>query len=223
MYAPGAATLGAKGELVWVNREGHTQPVVEDRPGYGAPRLSPDGQRLAVEIDGDIWVYDVERGTRARLTSEGGNTSPIWTPDGERVSFMRARTSIDWMRGDGSGEAEPLRTGGDTPSPHSWSPDGKVLAFYEVEEGQRDIWMLPLGTDDRTPVPFLVTRFWEVSPSFSPDGRWVAYVSRESGRDEVYVTPYPGPGGKNPSRPTVGGSRFGAPGEPNCSTATATG
>jgi dipeptidyl aminopeptidase/acylaminoacyl peptidase len=77
----------------------------------------------------------------------------------------------------------------------SWSPDGQLLAFIEVNPStQRDIWVLRMG--DRKPQPFLRTRLDERSPRFSPDGRWLVYVSNESGRYEIYVQPYPGPGGK---------------------------
>jgi Tol biopolymer transport system component len=47
------------------------------------------------------------------------------------------------------------------------------------------------------PIPFVNSRFNELTPAFSPDGRWLAYASDESGTSlEVYVRPYPGPGGK---------------------------
>src|SRR6266571_4581457 len=58
-----------------------------------------------------------------------------------------------------------------------------------------DLWVLPLS-GNRTPQPFLRTRFTEAGPRFSPDGRWIAYGSDESGQYEIYVRPYPGPGGK---------------------------
>ena len=60
------------------------EPLTEVRSGYGIPRLSPDGQRLAVEIeenvDSDIWVYDLNRGTRIRVTAQGLSRQPVWTP-----------------------------------------------------------------------------------------------------------------------------------------------
>ena len=77
----------------------------------------------------------------------------------------------------------------------SWSPDGQLLAFVEINPTTGyDIWVLRLG--DRKAQPFLRTPFNEGAPRFSPDGRWLAYVSDESGRYEIYVQPYPGPGGK---------------------------
>jgi eukaryotic-like serine/threonine-protein kinase len=88
-----------------------------------------------------------------------------------------------------------MTTGADIQVPYSWSPDGQLLAFFEVNRTTgRDIWVLRMS--DRKTHPFLRTRFDETSPRFSPDGRWLAYNSNESGRYEVYVQPYPGPGGK---------------------------
>ena len=77
----------------------------------------------------------------------------------------------------------------------SWSPDGQLLAFMEVNPAtQRDIWVLRMGNHKAE--PFLKTKFDESVPRFSPDGNWLAYISNESGRYEIYVQAYPGPGGK---------------------------
>ena len=79
--------------------------------------------------------------------------------------------------------------------PSSFSPDGQLLAYIEVNPTTADdIWVLRLS--DRKAQPFLKTEFNEAAPAFSPDGRWLAYISDESGRYEVYVQPYRGPGGK---------------------------
>ena len=203
VYVPSTSTGGLNRTLVWVDREGLATPLIEDRQGYRRPRLSPDGQRVAVEVqlvaNSDIWIYDIGRGTRMRLTVEGINQSPVWTPDGTRVTFSSDRDdpqNLYWKPADGSGQAELLLNMNSLNSliPTSWSPDGESLAFYDTS-GARDIWALPREGDAS---PFLATAFNERSPMFSPDGRWLAYVSNESGRDEVYVQPYPGPGGKWP-------------------------
>ncbi len=185
--------------LVWVDRKGVVTPAVEDRPRFTRPRLSPDGRRVAVEVFGsesglDIWVYDLERGTRTRVTTELGlEQDPIWTPDGKNLIYGTGG-AIYARSADGSGEAETLVSGKLAQEAHSWSPDGRALAYYvHAEVESRDIWILPME-GDRTPVPYLTTPFNERSPSFSPDGRFIAYVSDASGRDEVYVQPYPGPG-----------------------------
>ena len=107
------------------------------------------------------------------------------------------------MRADGTGDAERLTESRNSQFPMSWSPDGKSLAFMEVDpQTGPDLWTLPMEEDGAgglkpgKPAPFLITPFFEGAPAFSWDGRWVAYRSTESGRYEVYVRPFTGPGGK---------------------------
>ncbi len=205
VYVPSTSTGGFNLTLVWVDRQGQATPLIEDRNVYNRPRLSPDGQRVAVGArsgaNPDIWIYDIGPGTRMRLTVEGNNFSPVWTPDGTRVTFSSTRDGpqdLYWKPADGSGQAELLLNMNSLNilTPTSWSPDSESLAFYEVNPASaRDIWALPREGDA---LPFVATAFNERAPMFSPDGRWLAYVSDESGRDEIYVQPYPGPGGKWP-------------------------
>ncbi len=108
-----------------------------------------------------------------------------------------------------------------TQSPNSWSPDGELLAFIEVNPVTgTDIWMLRLS--DRKAQPFIKTPFNEGAPRFSPDGRWLAYVSDESGRQEIYVQSYPGPGGKWQISTEGGTEPAGTHMGMSCSTATET-
>jgi len=184
--------------LVWVDRYGRETQVTTHRGSHFYPRLSPNGRFIAVQESNEIWVYDSERGTRSRLTSTGG-TDPLWTPDGQRVVFATGGGGLFWTPADGSGEPELLFRSENTVSGHSWSPDGSVLAFYQVTPASaRDIWMLKRTGTGFEAEAFLATGWNERSPVFSPDGRWLAYTSDESGRDEIYVRPYPGPGGKWP-------------------------
>src|SRR5687768_943926 len=62
-------------------------PLVDDRRGFRFPRLSPDGRSLAVTIDprpSEIWLYDLERGSRTRLGAGGHSILAVWNPDGQR-------------------------------------------------------------------------------------------------------------------------------------------
>jgi serine/threonine protein kinase/Tol biopolymer transport system component len=209
VYVPGGVQ-GAQRRLVWVTRNGAEQPLAAPAHAYLAPRLSPDGRRVAVTIteqESQTWLYDLSRETLTRLTFEGNsNQYPVWTPDGKRIAFQSSKEgplNIFWQLADGSGGLERLATSEDTQAAHSWSPDGQLLAFIEVNPTTRfDIWVLRMGDPSpgsglvRKAQPFLRTPFNESVPRFSPDGRWLAYISDESGRYEIYVQPYPGPGGK---------------------------
>ena len=183
------------------SRAGDLRPLTQIRRGFADPRLSPDGQRLAVSIDedGEIWIYEMARDAFVRLTfSPEDNQAPLWTPDGKRLTFQRGiPRNIFWQPADGSGEAERLITSPYYQRPSSWSPDGKVLVYLERTVGgsTEDLWVLSLGREPQK-TPLLQSPFRERHGVISPDGRLLAYVSDESGRDEVYVRPFPGKGGK---------------------------
>lgn len=71
-------------------------PLMQGNGRYQHPRLSPDGRQVAVGIAGDnidIWLYDIERNSPTRLTEEGTNYYPVWTPDGTSVTFASDRSA----------------------------------------------------------------------------------------------------------------------------------
>jgi Tol biopolymer transport system component len=196
--------------IYWMDREGKFTPLRETPGNYNNLALSPDGKRLALDIvDGgrrDIWVYEWERDTLTRLTFAGvANSFPVWTPDGQRIVYSSQEkvgsTNLWWIRADGAGDAQRLTEGKSVQYARSWRPDGKVLAFNQLNPNY-DIMTVPIEGDEKSgwkpgePKAFLSNPFIVQSPAFSPDGRWLAYHSTESGPLEVYVRPFPGPGGK---------------------------
>ena len=203
VYVPGSA--GWIGKPVWVDRQGNVTAIGLPAQCYsGGFRLSPDGKRLGIGLASatdDIWIYEFERGTFLRLTVQGNNVSPLWSPDGKRIafsSFNNGRSRILVKSADGTGSEEEVisRTSESGVGTDSWSPDGKALSVVEWSPSDGGgVSILPLE-GDRKPRPFLQTPFTEFFSSFSPNGHWIVYTSDESGRYEVYVRPYPGPGGK---------------------------
>jgi Tol biopolymer transport system component len=193
VYAPGADV--GRSIPAWVDRQGNVEPLPMPAQIYGTFKLSPDGKRLAIlmrELQYNVYIYDLARGTGIKLTVEGDNYYPIWTPNGERVVFSRRRDAdeqwdILWAPADGSGETELLCSSKSRLAPCSLSSDGKLLALYI---GNRDIWVLPLEGQHELE-PLLGTEFMEVFPAFSPDGQWIAYASDRDGKLQIYVRPYP--------------------------------
>ena len=191
----------AGNELRWYDRQGRNLNALGTGTYY-SPRLSPDGTRLAVDFgdpDREIWVFDLRRGVKTRLTFTGTDAAPVWSPDGTRIAFAALssgeRSEVFDKKSNGEGQNEPLDVTADNKAPTDWSPDGHFLLLDYDFSALSQLYVLPL-TGDRKPYPFSKSQFPQRSGHFSPDGRWVAYSSRESGRDEVYVAPFPGPGGK---------------------------
>jgi serine/threonine-protein kinase len=202
-YAAGPSENGGR-TFHWVDRHGQATPLPLPPRSYLNPRISPDGKRLATEIEGpnhDFYVYDFDRDVLSRMTNDGSSHAPIWTPDARRIAFRTWKggaMTMSWLPADRSGPEERLVNYTAWQSATSFSPDGKFLAFDQYDRTSPlggDIWVLPLE-GDRQPRPFVKTGFPEGAAKFSPDGQWVAYSSMESGRAEIYVQAFPGPGAK---------------------------
>jgi eukaryotic-like serine/threonine-protein kinase len=193
------------GLITLSNREGEIiKEVGEPRP-YGAPRLSPDGSKIAVNIldplrrTHDIWWIDVERNVSSRLTyEEPYHYLPIWSPDGNYLAFGERTGNIFGLRINSLFNPDDKRMvfqSNHSVTPVSWSPDGRYIAVSKssANGAGSEIWLIPLDENEE-PFPVVQTQFTNEYPAFSPDGRWLAYESDETGRPEVYVRPFPGPG-----------------------------
>ena len=201
VYQTGAAIGGR--QLTWFDRTGKALATVGDLALYDQVELSPDGTRAAVTVAGtgsvntsDIWLVDLARGTRQRLTSDPGNElAPVWSPDGSRIVFDSNRSGNPDLyqkatSGVGAAEEAILQESGNQRA-FSWSRDNQLI--YQTTgqtAGAIDLWVLPLA-GDRKPRPFLQNQFQKFRARISPDGRWVSYSSQESTRNEVYVASFP--------------------------------
>jgi serine/threonine-protein kinase len=190
-YVPDAATPPRK--LVWIDRMGREETVAAPLRGYTYPRISPDGNRVAIDVrdeDIDIWVWAFDRETLTRLTFDPAQDEyPVWTHDGTRILFASFRDK-SWgvfsQPADGSGAAQRVGTGPDEIDPLTLSPDSQTL----IGRLEGDLVALPVTRSGEV-TALMQTRFAEPNADISPDGRWIAYESDESGRNEIYVRPFP--------------------------------
>ncbi len=189
-------TVFSTDPLVWpalslIDRSGNVR-TVKDTVGFH-PRLSPDGKRVVYTGDGNakgIWVADLNRGTRLRVTNCVGARIGVWTPDGRRLVYGCAGEGgydLFIRNADGTGRDELLVRTPRSDVASDVSPDGKTLL---VSSGSRDsgsdVLVAPLD-GSAAPRPLFATPADERQAVFSPDGKLIAYASDESGRPEVYV------------------------------------
>jgi tRNA A-37 threonylcarbamoyl transferase component Bud32 len=185
--------------VAWFLRDG-TLASYSGPPGsYRDPRISPNQLSLATsQLDAEglprVWVYDIARGSGLPLTA-APSVAPTWSPDGTSVIVWDGNPDAKRWSLNGVPSGDPFAgLSGERPrSCYDWSPDGSWL-LASIGGGLEAV---PLGGAGKL-VPVAVSPFAGATGDFSPDGRWVAFDSAASGSQRVYVTPFPGPGERQP-------------------------
>jgi Tol biopolymer transport system component len=196
-----------------VRRNGQRVRLWDEAEAQNWPRVSPDGryiarQRIDAQNNPDIWIDDVERGTRVRVTSAlESDIQPVWSPDGRQMAYVSGslpgrsgERTLQIAAVDGTGILRSLPCPAAYCEPTDWSRDGDTLLVNVVDTRGWDVWTVSTKAGDGARA-MLAEAFTERDARFSPDGRWVAYVSNESGRAEVSVRATSGP----PRRTVVSG------------------
>ena len=205
MYGTGSGEQGSY-SIEWTDRQGKVLGTVGDPAEYSDPRISHDGQKLAVSIDtgeggNNIWVFDLVHGTRNRVTFGNGiNAGATWSPDDKSLIFSSGRSGIYQLYeqpADGSGEARRITDSNTTEVAGNWSRDGKHLAYTVPNPGNgfSQIWLLPLSGGGK-PHPLIQANYDVLNPAISPDSKWLTFASNETGHNEIYVVPLAGGAGK---------------------------
>jgi Tol biopolymer transport system component len=201
--------------LVWLDRVGRELVEVAQPDRYAHLALSPDNAQLVAEVNvgddssggtaalSDIWLLDLHRGVRTRLTSEAGDEySPTWSIDGQTLYYgaaalrLATRGGTLWKRRSDTGltglaaikESVGFRIFGET-------PDGRNILVSRIDSGSTtsDLWSVPL---DGSPASRLSLGEATSEGHISPDGRWIAYTSGEAGPFDVYLKRWPPTGQK---------------------------
>ena len=192
-----------RGRLVWMKPDGTDVDVGPAPAVMSTPRLSPDGTKIAVEVNAnarsDIWIYQVATHTMSKLTTVGDNTDPEWFPDGRSVQFLSTRGGriALWRQPvDFSGDAQQVLPTG---TARQWgavvAPDAKHVMLQTSSGGTVKLLSVAIGADSAAQL-FEGGDHNAWGARFSPSGRSVAYASDESGRAEVYIRSFPGPGAR---------------------------
>jgi Tol biopolymer transport system component/DNA-binding winged helix-turn-helix (wHTH) protein len=161
--------------------------------------LSPDDRFVATSTADDVYIVDLIRGARPRLTfDERMDVFPVWGPDSDSVVFTSTR----------NGRYQLFRTSRNTSGKEQWlyddpkaaivvatdwSRDGRFLAFTKSGPATPSIWIRPM-TSDAKAFQFHDALAAQANAHFSPDGLWIAFTSDAGKGKEVHVAPFPGPG-----------------------------
>jgi len=208
-------SVARDGTLVHVKgtRSYETQMVVSDRSGrqlatlgqpevqWPFPEFAPNGKQVAMSVHSgeveDIWVYDLDRGARTRLSVTGAvpYSAEAWSPDGRTLLYGEGGNVPIGMKrksSDGGGEPETIGTGW---AP-SYTPDGRTLVYSEAVKGTG--WDLFMRSADGKGEPKLLyhANGDQIWPHVSPDGRFVAFTSEEAGGFDIYIRRFPDGEGK---------------------------
>jgi serine/threonine protein kinase len=220
-----AAAAAAVAGWLWRSRNGEPAPAVRVVPFTTdgglklTPRLSPDGEKVAYAWSGpaddnwDIYVKAIGPGTAPlRLTQNPANDwSPVWSPDGRQIAFLREKGDAPWASGPTAaerayslyvmpslgGQEQKLVeiVGPRTPPPptFSWSPDGSWLAIADTpseREPSRIVRLDPATLAKAAVTSPPAASGGDSSPEISPDGQKLAFArqgSRAFGARDIWV------------------------------------
>ena len=148
----------------------------------GEPAWAPDGERIALVRDGDLYVVHAHGGGERKVADDA--EWPTWAPDGSALAY-------DVHFGGHSGIAveaasRSIHPYGAPDDRHpAWSLKGDLIA-YECRHGHH--WHICLARPDLRLVRVLSTPDADAfAPAWSPDGNRIAFIGDRDGNDQLYV------------------------------------
>lgn len=171
-YVSGDA--GSRGfDLFLVDADGTgLRRLTRDRQYTVVPAAwSPDGRRIAYELESDIWIMRSNGAAQTNLTQTpyANVGEPSWSPDGTTVLF-ESSGSIHSIRVDGRLHRNLTRGRGRGHVDPWWSADGDAIVFSRFTRNQFDVWRM--GASGSDPVRLTSTRrpVNDRAPAWMPRG-----------------------------------------------------
>ena len=172
-------------DLLWFGRDGKPGGAVAQQDRWYYPALSPEGDRLAVSLFNgtsgiaDLWVLDLKRGTKSRLTfGPGTQLSAVWARDGKTLYYASNAKSLMHIYSkpsDGSGAEQAVLENpdsADVPFCASWDGQYLIYSHRKIPSTNLDLWVLPLKGGGK-PFPIVQTPFNDAIRRFPrPENGW---------------------------------------------------
>ena len=141
---------------------------------------SPDGTKMALSLQGGLWIMPANGGTATKITPwDVEATQPAWSPDGQWIAFQNYSTEANYgiwlVRADGS-QLHALTSGPFDDREPSWYPDSSKIVFSSdrSNDKQYKIWSVTLAGA----LQQLTTgEGAESNPVVSPDGTKIAFMT----------------------------------------------
>ena len=157
--------------------------------------ISPDGQKLALIRQDEIWLRDIATGKDVSLTTgQNMNWNTLWSPDSHWIAFVDSDKNIKVvsLKGGPPRTLVPADQKLEKPeemTPMNWSSDGRKVIFHVPSKG---LFAVPFAGGDWEEIltfqnPKDARKYR--SMTLSPNGQWVAYTAMHKGNTDIYVMP----------------------------------
>lgn len=208
-----AGTVAPELQMMRMSLDGSSlTPIGKPIKRWSLPVFTPDGERISFTISddkrGNLWQYDLLRGTQTRLTSDlSQDCMAFWMPSRREYIINRifgVATGLILTLDPSTGKTTDTLAEGLFPS---LSPDGRYLTYHTDVRGKIATWRLDLN-DPTHPVVLIEPdeNMGGGEAPIAPNGRWFAYGTDESGIGQVMIKPFLEPG--EPIQVSIDGGAF---------------
>jgi TolB protein len=201
-------------EIYTIHADGSHETRLTNNPGFDdSPAISPDGKKIAFlssrndpapkfpDLKYDIYIMNIDGSNLQQLTSTNvAEDHPAWSPDSKRIIFDADYDEdgfyeIYTFMSDGSSLTRLTNTKSNDQFA-DWSPDGKQIAYSSDRNGNWDLFLLNVITNqddsliaDELHIQLTSNDEWELFPAWSPDGKKIAYNGLQPGsrNTDVYL------------------------------------
>ncbi|HEX6964909.1 MAG TPA: gamma-glutamyltransferase, partial [Gemmatimonadaceae bacterium] len=173
----------------WTQTTGAPSP---SGAGVQSAAYAPDG-RLALAIDGDLWVQRSAADTLQWVQVTAGDAwdrEPAWSADGTSLIFASDRADgsrlfrVQLSASGAAGEPVRVTTSDEWEAEPAVAPDGTII-FVRGRGPTARLWVRsPDGAEHRLTKQKSAAEHW---PAFSSDGTRVAYVSETEDGSRLHV------------------------------------
>jgi hypothetical protein len=163
-------------------------PLVRQSLGAIQPRISPDGQTIAVSYQGGIWTLPRAGGAMTRLTHDAGfDIEPTWSPDGEQIAYVNSPRF-------GAGDLRIVTKAGQSVNVPKRIEVLGTIAFQKIEWLPGDRILGVLRVDGQTGGLGWVNWKTGETKTLAPSPQWGRYAASADGQWIAFTTTLDQPG-----------------------------